>query len=142
MTMNAAEMDNLARATIKECVKVEVRQLVQENLAAVLTELLAELWKHRGHLRRTTRCPDGQPDKEVVLAQLCRASCRLLTRPSPFTCPTLQTRSAQFAKVICAATHTHLCVSEVELIEGVDLVTMSRSTLRTWPCVKWTTLSL
>jgi hypothetical protein len=41
--MNAAEMDNLARATIKECVKVEVRQLVQENLAAVLTELLAEL---------------------------------------------------------------------------------------------------
>jgi hypothetical protein len=42
MTMNAAEMDNLARATIKECVKVEVRQLVQENLAAVLTELLAE----------------------------------------------------------------------------------------------------
>jgi hypothetical protein len=40
MTMNAAEMDNLARATIKECVKAEeVRQLVQENLAAVLTEL-------------------------------------------------------------------------------------------------------
>jgi hypothetical protein len=54
--MNAAEMDNLARATIKECVKVEVRQLVQENLAAVLTELLAELWNTADIIS------DGQPD--------------------------------------------------------------------------------
>jgi hypothetical protein len=110
MTMNAAEMDNLARATIKECVKQEVRQLVQENLAAVLTELLAEPGSN------TADISDGQPDALTVnqtkrrLAQLCRASCRLRTRPSPFTCPTLQTRSAQFAKVICAHIHISVCV--------------------------------
>jgi hypothetical protein len=144
MTMNAAEMDNLARATIKECVKAEVRQLVQENLAAVLTELLAEL---RGSTADISDgqldASDGQPDKEVAartaLPRKLQASHETQSVHMSYTADPV---SPVCEGYMCGHTYTSLCASEVELIEGVDLVTMSRSTLLTWPCVKWTTLSL
>jgi hypothetical protein len=80
--------------------------------------------------------PDGQPDKEVARTALPR---KLQAARDPVRSHVLHCRPGQPSlRRLCAATHTHLCVSEVELISK-ELI--FRRPIHT-TCVKWTTLSL